>query len=83
MEYTWQVRTHIHFSVDTMEVQTKIENLTAYISEETDRELNKFYLASICDDKLDELISETSDYNRDTLLKNVAKIYPGIKIEDA
>lgn len=59
------------------------KSLTAYISEERDREMNTFFLAAICDDVNDILLKEESDYDRDALIENVERIYPGIKIEDA
>lgn len=57
--------------------------LTAYISEERDREMNTFFLAAICDDAEESLISEVSDYDRDNLIEQVSRKFPGIKIEEA
>ena len=59
------------------------ESLTAYVAESRDREMNTFYLASICDDEQDILIAETSGYDREQLIEEVMKNYPKIKIEDA
>jgi hypothetical protein len=61
----------------------KNETLTAYIAESRDREMNTLYEASICDDEDDTLLAETSGYDRENLIAEVLRKYPGIKIEDA
>lgn len=63
--------------------EQKNETLTAYIAESRDREMNTFYEASICDDEDDSLLAETSGYDRNKLIEEVLRKYPGIKIEDA
>jgi len=61
----------------------KNEKLTAYIGESRDREMNTFYDASICDDEEDALIAEVSGYDRDKLIDEVLRQYPGTKIQNA
>jgi hypothetical protein len=58
------------------------KELTAYISETRDREMNTMFLASICDDKEESVIAESSGYDRDDLVLELEKKYPGIKIEN-
>ncbi len=60
-----------------------IKSLIAYISEERDREMNTFFLASICDDTENAVIKEVSDYDRGCLVEELLREYPGIKIENA
>lgn len=60
-----------------------LKELTAYISETRDREMNTMFLASICDDEANSVIAESSSYDRDDLILKLEKQYPGIKIEDA
>ena len=60
-----------------------IKSLIAYISEERDREMNTFFLASICDDTENAIIKEMSGYDRGGLVEELLREYPGIKIENA
>ncbi len=54
----------------------------AYISESPDREMNTFFIASICDEERSEIVEELSDYDREELEKAVEEKYPGIEIEN-
>ena len=62
---------------------TEIKSLTAYISEERNREKDTFFLATVSDDTENAIIKEFSDYDRDRLIEELLREYPGIKIENA
>lgn len=61
----------------------EIKSLTAYVSEERDREMNTFFLVSICDDDANAIIKEISGYDRNLLIEELLREYPDIKVENA